>query len=124
MLLHEELTYKIRKAVFNVYNYWGPGLYEEVYEKSLLIELKGMGLKVECQKHIPVVYKGTLLNCDYRLDLLVDDAVIVELKTVDEIRNIHKTQLYTYLRVTGLRLGLLVNFNTTDIMRSIVRVAN
>ncbi len=124
MLIYEELTYKIRKAIFNVYNYWGPGLYEEIYEKSLIIELKEQGLKVEPQKCIPVIYKGIRLECDYRLDLLVDDKVIIELKAVDELKAVHKKQLYTYLKITDKRLGLLVNFNTSDIIHSIIRIAN
>ena len=124
MLIYEDLTYNIRKAIFNVYNFWGPGLYEEIYEKSLLVELGKLGIKAESQKRIPVEYKGVMLDCDYRLDILVEDAVIVELKAVEELRPIHKTQLFTYLKLTGMRLGLLVNFNTTDIVHSIVRIAN
>lgn len=124
MLLYEELTYQIRKAIFNVYNYWGPGLYEDIYEKSLIVELELLGLKVECQKSIPVEYKDIKLKCDYRLDLLVEDKVIIELKAVDELKTIHKKQLLTYLKVTDKRLGLLVNFNTADIMHSIIRIAN
>ena len=77
MLLYEELSYKIRKAIFNVYNYWGPGLYEEIYEKSLIVELVNMGLKVESQKNIPVVYKGVYIECNYRIDLLVEDKIII-----------------------------------------------
>ena len=124
MLLYEELTYQIRKAIFNVYNYWGPGLFEEIYEKSLIAELKSFGLKVECQKTIPVIYKGVKIECDYRLDLLVEDKVIIELKAVEELKPVHKKQLFTYLKITDKRLGLLVNFNTSDIMHSIVRIAN
>ena len=124
MLLYEELTYQIRKAIFNVYNYWGPGLYEDIYEKSLIVELELLGLKVECQKSIPVKYKDIKLKCDYRLDLLVEDKVIIELKAVDELKTIHKKQLLTYLKVTDKRLGLLVNFNTADIIHSIIRIAN
>ena len=124
MLLYEELTYQIRKAIFNVYNYWGPGLYEDIYEKSLVIELESMGLKVESQKGVTVEYKGKKLACDYRLDLLVEDNIIIELKTVDELKPIHKKQLFTYLKITNKRLGLLVNFNTTDIMHNIIRIVN
>ena len=124
MLLYEDLTFQIRKAIFNVYNYWGPGLLETIYEKSLMIELETMGLEVECQKHIPVVYRGKDIECDYRLDLLVEDKVIIELKAVENLQPIHKMQLSTYLKITGKRLGILVNFNTSDIMHSIVRIAN
>ena len=124
MLLYEDLTFQIRKAIFNVYNYWGPGLLETIYEKSMMIELETMGLKVECQKHIPVVYRGKDIECDYRLDLLVEDKVIIELKPVENLQPIHKMQLSTYLKITGKRLGILVNFNTSDIIHSIVRIAN
>ena len=124
MLLYEELTYQIRKAIFNVYNYWGPELYEEIYEKSLVAELTSMGLKVECQKQVHVNYKDTRIDCDYRLDLLVEDAIVIELKSVEELKPLHKKQLFTYLKITDKRLGLLVNFNTTDIMHSIVRIIN
>ena len=124
MLLYEDLTFQIRKAIFNVYNYWGPGLLETIYEKSLMIELETMGLKVEYQKHIPVVYRGKDIECDYRLDLLVEDKVIIELKAVENLQPIHKMQLSTYLKITGKRLGILVNFNTSDIIHSIVRIAN
>lgn len=124
MLLYEDLTFQIRKAIFNVYNYWGPGLLETIYEKSLMIELETMGLEVECQKHIPVVYRGKDIECDYRLDLLVEDKVIIELKAVENLQPIHKMQLSTYLKITSKRLGILVNFNTSDIMHSIVRIAN
>ena len=124
MLLYEDLTFQIRKAIFNVYNYWGPGLLETIYEKSLMIELETMGLKVECQKHIPVVYRGKEIECDYRLDLLVEDKVIIELKAVENLQPIHKMQLSKYLKITGKRLGILVNFNTSDIIHSIVRIAN
>ena len=124
MLLYEDLTFQIRKAIFNVYNYWGPGLLETIYEKSLMIELETMGLKVECQKHIPVVYRGKEIECDYRLDLLVEDKVIIELKAVENLKPIHNMQLSTYLKITGKRLGILVNFNTSDIIHSIVRIAN
>ena len=124
MLLYEDLTFQIRKAIFNVYNYWGPGLLETIYEKSLMIELETMGLTVECQKHIPVVYRGKEIECDYRLDLLVEDKVIIELKAVENLKPIHNMQLSTYLKMTGKRLGILVNFNTSDIIHSIVRIAN
>ena len=89
-----------------------------------MIELETMGLKVECQKHIPVVYRGKEIECDYRLDLLVEDKVIIELKAVENPQPIHKMQLSTYLKITGKRLGILVNFNTSDIIHSIVRIAN
>ena len=124
MLLYEDLTYKIRKAIFNVFNYWGPGLLEQIYEESLVVELNTMGLKVERQKSIPIEYNGIKIQCDYRFDILVKDTVIIELKAVSEIMDIHKKQLLTYLKVTNKHVGILVNFNTTDIIHSIIRIAN
>ena len=124
MLLYEELSYKIRKAIFNVYNYWGPGLYEEIYEKSLIVELENMGLKVECQKIIPVTYKGVNIPCDYRIDLMIEDKIIIELKAVNDIKEIHRIQLYTYLKIMNTKVGLLVNFNTDDILHNIIRIVN
>lgn len=124
MLLYEELTYKIRKAVFNVYNHWGPGLLEQIYEESLVIELSSMGLRAERQKPVPLEYKGIKLQCNYRLDLIVEDKIIVELKSVSELLDIHKKQLLSYLRLTDKRIGLLVNFNTSDILQGIVRIIN
>jgi len=85
MLLYGDLTYKIRGAIFKVYNHWGPGLFEQVYEESLVYQLRQDGLKVEQQIPLPVIYDGVKLPCDYRLDLLVEDKVIIELKSVEEL---------------------------------------
>ena len=89
MLLYGDLTYKIRAAIFEVYNYWGPGLFEQIYEESLVHQLRKEGLKVEQQVPLPVIYDGVKLPCDYRLDLLVEDKVIIELKSVEELHPVH-----------------------------------
>ena len=92
MLLYGDLTYKIRGAIFKVYNYWGPGLFEQIYEESLVCQLRKEGLKVEQQIPLPVIYDGQKLPCDYRLDLLVEDKVIIELKSVRSVCHKNNTQ--------------------------------
>jgi len=122
MLLHGDITYKIRGAIFKVYNYWGPGLFEQVYEESLVYQLRKEGLKVEQQKALPVIYDGQTLPCDYRLDLLVEDKVIIELKSVEELKPVHYKQLMTYLKIANKKVGLLVNFNVDDMTDGIHRI--
>lgn len=119
-----EITYRIRGAVYKVYNELGPGLLESVYEAALCYQLRKDGLRVENQVRLDVFYDNTILPVDYRLDLLVEDSVIVELKSVEEIKPLHHKQLLTYLRIADKRIGLLVNFNTDDIERSIIRKIN
>jgi GxxExxY protein len=121
-MIEEELTYKIRGAIFTVYKELGPGLLENIYEAALVYELEKRGLKVEEQKQIQVYYDGKVLPVDYRIDLLVEDKVILELKSVSDLKDVHFKQLLTYLRITKKRVGLLVNFNTEDIVKSIHRI--
>ena len=119
-----EITYKIRGAIFDVYNTLGPGLLESVYEEALSFELAQQGLSVERQTDVPIVYKTVTLKTPLRIDILVEDQIIIELKSVKELQDVHYKQLLTYLRLTGKKLGLLVNFNTDDIRSSIKRVIN
>ena len=119
-----EITYRIRGAVYKVYNELGPGLLESVYEAALCYQLRKDGLRVENQVRLDVFYDNTILPVDYRLDLLVEDSVIVELKSVEEIKPLHHKQLLTYLRIADKHIGLLINFNTDDIERSIIRKVN
>ena len=119
-----DITYQIRGAVFDVYKALGPGLLESVYEEALVFELEQRGLKVETQKQVPIVYKGNVLKTELRLDLIVEDSVIVELKSVDEMKKVFSKQLLTYLRLMNKKVGLLVNFKTDDILNSIYRIAN
>ena len=107
-----------------VYKRLGPGLLESVYERALAHELTLNGIRVESQVMINVDYKGIDIGDGLRMDLLVDDAIIVELKSVEELKPIHYKQLLTYLRLTNRRLGLLINFNTSDLMDGIKRVVN
>lgn len=119
-----EVTYQIRGAIYDVYKELGPGLLESVYEEALAFELEQRGLKVERQKSMPITYKGNVLKTELRLDLLVEDEVIVELKSVEEMKKVFAKQLLTYLRLMNKRLGLLVNFNTDNILSAITRVIN
>ena len=120
----DEITYEIRGAIYDVYTELGPGLLESVYEEALWFELVQRGLKVERQLQVPIQYKGNVLKTELRLDLLVEDKVIVELKAVEEMKKVFAKQLLTYLRLMDKRIGLLVNFNTDNILTSITRVAN
>ncbi len=110
--MHEnEISFQIRKAAYQVHTELGPGLMESVYETALEYELKRVGLRVARQVAMPMVYRGTLLETAYRLDLVVEDKVIVELKAIDLLHEVHFKQLTTYLKLSGLKLGLLINFN-------------
>lgn len=124
MSLENEVSYKIRGAIFKVYNALGPGLLESIYEKALTYELKKAGCKIKTQAEVSVCYGGQILDNSLRLDLLVDDLVIVELKSVEKLTPLYHKQLLTYLRLTKKRLGILVNFNTENIAESIHRIAN
>ena len=124
MLTENEITYQIGGAIFDVYRELGPGLLESVYEEALVFELQERGLNVERQVLVPIVYKGNTLKTDLRLDLIVEDRVIIELKSVDEMKKVYFKQLLTYLRLMDKKVGLLVNFNTDDILDSIKRIVN
>ena len=119
-----ELSYKIRGAIFKVYNEVGPGLLESVYEAALCYQLRKEDLKVDNQVKVNVVFDGQILPVDYRIDILVDDKVIIELKSVETLLPVHHKQLLTYLKLTKKKLGLLVNFNSDDITKSIIRKVN
>ena len=119
-----DITYKIRGAIYKVYNALGPGLLESVYEAALFMQLQKDGLRVERQVKLDVVYDGAVLPVDFRLDILVEDSVIIELKSVEELKPIHHKQLMTYLRIAKRRVGILVNFNTDNIDKGIFRKVN
>lgn len=110
-LIDGDLTDLILGSAIEVHRNLGPGLLESAYETCLEFELRRRQMKVERQKALPVVYKGNRLDCDYRLDLLVEDRVIVELKAVETVLPLHEAQLLTYLKLAGLHVGLLLNFN-------------
>jgi GxxExxY protein len=117
------ITEKIIGAAIEVHRALGPGLLESAYEACLAYELTERGLKIEVQKPIPLVYKIVSLDCGYRLDLLVEDTVIVEIKSAEKIILIHRAQVISYLRLTGLPLGLLINFNVQLLKYGIERIA-
>jgi len=119
-----QITENIISAAIDVHRTLGPGLLESAYEACLSFELVERGLKIEQQKPLPVVYRQVKLDCGYRLDLLVEEAVIVEVKTVDRIAPIHKAQLLSYLRLSGRKVGLLINFNVEVLKNGIVRLVN
>ena len=120
----DSLTYKIIGCAMEVYKQLGPGLLESVYEQALIHELKLNDIPVESQVEIKVNYKGINITDSLRLDLLVDDSVIVELKSVEELKPIHHKQLLTYLRLMNKKVGLLINFNTDNLMDGIRRIVN
>ena len=124
-MTENQISYQIRGAIYDVYKVLGPGLLESVYEEALCYELERRGLKVERQKQVPVVYKGIVLKSDLRLDLLVEDKVIVELKSVSEMKDVFFKQTLTYCKLLNIKLGILVNFNVDDILDdAIFRVVN
>lgn len=119
-----EITYKVRGSIFKVYSELGPGLLESIYEAALMYQLKKDGLKAENQVKIDVIYDGNKLPIDFRLDIIVEDQVILELKSVESLLPIHHKQLLSYLKLTNKKVGLLVNFNTDNILEDIVRIIN
>ena len=119
-----DISYLIRGAIFKVYNELGPGLLESVYEAVLLFELRKQGLDVKRQVALPVYYEGHKLEIGFRLDLLVNEKVIIEIKSVETLAKVHHKQVLTYLKISGLKLGILVNFNVEDITKGVFRKVN
>ncbi|REC50045.1 GxxExxY protein [Chryseobacterium pennipullorum] len=119
-----EISFYIRKSIFSVYNELGPGLLEKVYERVLAYELENNGLRVQTQVSVNVKFKDVFIDSSFIADMIVEDKVIIEVKAVTEISNIHHQQLLTYLKLTNLKLGILVNFNTDHIDKSIFRKIN
>lgn len=124
MSTKDPLSYKVIGCAMEVYNTLGPGLLESAYEKALIHELQLNGLSVESQLPIKMNYKGINLGDGLRLDLLIEDSLIVELKSVEELKPVHYKQLLTYLKLTNKRTGLLINFNVNDFRDGIKRVIN
>ncbi|MCX6311940.1 MAG: GxxExxY protein [Bacteroidetes bacterium] len=123
-MFENEISYAVRGAAFKVHNTLGPGLLESVYEAALEYELIKAGFDVRTQVGIPVIYEGKNLDLGFRLDLLVNEKVIVEIKSIEAIAPVHYKQLNTYLRLSKRKLGLLINFNSSSLTDSIKRVAN
>jgi GxxExxY protein len=121
MLIQEQLTEQIIGAAIEVHRELGPGLLESAYEQCFCHELYLRGLEFQCQLNLPVMYKGLKLDCGYRLDVIVNDSVVIELKSVEQILPIHQAQLMTYLRLSGKKVGLLINFNVAVLKNGIIR---
>lgn len=123
--MHEnEISYAIRGAIFKIFQYYGPGLFESIYEAALFLELKNSGLTVQKQVGVPVEYEDTPLNLGFRIDLLVENKVLIEIKSIEHIAEVHFKQVLTYLRLRNLKLGILVNFTSDNINNSIYRIVN
>lgn len=119
-----KLTDTIIGAAMRVHTALGPGLLESAYETCLLFELAESGLRVEQQKPLPIIYRGVRLDCGYRLDLIVEEAVIIEVKAVEALTSVHHAQILSYLRLSGCKVGLLINFHVPSLRQGIRRVVN
>lgn len=122
MITENDLAFKVIGAAIEVHKRLGPGLLESAYQECLAFELKKGGLKVEKEVPRPIVYKEIQLNHGYRIDLLIEDLLVVELKTVETFTDVHLAQVLTYLKLGGYKLGLLINFNVTKLSEGIKRV--
>ena len=116
------LTYMILKSAYKVHSELGPGLLENAYEECLFYELNSQGVKVEKQKILPLVYQDIKLDSGYRLDLLVDDRVVVEIKSVASFNEVHFAQILTYMKLSKCKIGLLINFNVKSLKQGIKRL--
>jgi len=123
-LYQQELTGQILGAAIEVHKQLGPGLLESTYQACLCHELELRGISFECQKPLPLEYKGIRLECGYRIDLLVAGSVIVEIKSVEGLAPIHEAQLLTYLKLTGIKVGFLINFNVVVLKQGIRRLVH
>lgn len=116
-----QITEKIIGCAIEVHKCLGPGLLESAYEECLVFELQNAGLTIKRQNPVPVIYKEIKLDCGYRIDILVEDMVIIELKTVDAINPVHEAQILTYMKFSKKRIGLLINFNVTLLKNGLKR---
>ena len=123
-MTENEISYLVRAAIFKVYNTLGPGLLESVYVAALKYECKKAGLEVRTEVPIPVVYEDERLELGFRMDILINEKVIVEVKSVENLAEVHHKQVITYLKLSGMKLGILVNFNTDEISKSMYRKVN
>ena len=120
----KKLTQKIIGAAIEVHRTLGPGLLESAYQECLLFELKSLGLKVEKEKTLPIIYKNIKLDHGYRIDLLVENKIVLELKTVECLTDVHTAQILTYLKLGNYPLGLLINFHTKLLKNGLKRYIN
>ncbi|NDC76013.1 GxxExxY protein [bacterium] len=120
----DPISQKVLGCAIEVHRTLGPGLLETVYEKALVQELTDAGLRFAAQVQLPVIYKGRDLGCGFRIDLLVENSVVVELKTVEQLAPIHEAQLLTYLKLSGHHIGLLINFNVPLLKHGVKRLVH
>ena len=123
-MTENEISYLIRGAIYKVYNNIGPGLLESVYETALVYELRKIGLNVKSQLGLPFIYEELKMEVGFRIDIFVENKVIVEVKSVEHLAELHYKQLVTYLKLSEVKLGLLVIFNTSEINENIIRIVN
>ncbi|WP_018629155.1 GxxExxY protein [Niabella aurantiaca] len=123
-MTENELSYEIRGCIFKIYNNLGPGLLESAYEAALAFELQQKGLCINRQVALPMVYASIKLDIGYRIDILVEQKVIIEIKSVETLLNVHHKQVITHLKLSGLKLAILVNFNVDNITKGIFRKVN
>lgn len=119
-----EISEAVIGSAIEVHKHLGPGLLESVYQSCLCFELRSSGLHVESEVALPVIYKGTTLSEVYRVDMLVEDEVVVELKAVEQVLPVYKAQLLSYLKISGKKLGLLINFNVPVLKQGVKRIVN
>jgi len=124
MIRENEIAKSIVNAAYNIHVELGPGLLESSYQACLIYELKKIGLTVKAQVDLPLLYKNVYVECGYRIDILVNNCVIIELKSVSELTDVHMAQTITYLRLSKCKLALLINFNVSKIKNGIKRVIN
>jgi len=123
-MTENEIAQQIVDAAYKIHSTLGPGLLESAYQAILVYELDKRGLRTETEKQVPVNYESVKIDIGFRADLIIEDKVIVELKSIEQVQPVHKKQLLTYLRLTDMRLGLLINFGAPLIKNGITRIAN
>ena len=124
ILTENELSKEVIGCAITVHRSLGPGLLENAYQQCLAYELRNLGLKVEVEKSMPLIYDDVEMDCGYRIDILVENKLIIELKAVEEINDVHLAQTLTYLKLSGCKLGILMNFNVAILKNGIKRVVN
>ena len=124
IMTENQISYKILDAAYKVHTALGPGLLESSYQAALAYELKKLGMYVEKEKALPLIYEDVYLEIGYRIDILVESKVVIEIKSVDSLNDIHLAQVLTYLKLSGCKLGLLLNFNVKSMKDGIRRVVN
>ncbi|QIA07838.1 GxxExxY protein [Draconibacterium halophilum] len=123
-MIENQITERIIGCAIKVHQNLGPGLLESAYQECLFYELKKAGPKVQKEKPLPLIYEEVKLDCGYRMDLLVEDTIIVEIKSVETLNDIHLAQVLTYLKLNDSKIGLLINFNVLQLIKGVKRVIN